>query len=73
MVPFAGWYLPVQFTGVIPENRAVRTQDGVFDISHMGQLTVSGTEAATWLARLLNNELYRLSCGEGQYTLILES
>jgi aminomethyltransferase len=65
--------MPVQFTGVIPEYRAVRTQVGVFDISHTGQLTVSGTEAATWLGGLLNNGLQRLSCGEGQYTLMLNS
>ena len=42
MVPFAGWEMPVQYTGVIPEHLAVRADAGVFDVSHMGQLHVEG-------------------------------
>jgi aminomethyltransferase len=42
MVPFAGWEMPVQYAGVIPEVRAVREACGVFDVSHMGQLDVTG-------------------------------
>ena len=42
MVPFAGWEMPVQYEGVIPEHLAVRTHAGVFDVSHMGQLEIRG-------------------------------
>ena len=42
LVPFAGWEMPVQYEGVIPEHRAVRTDAGVFDVSHMGELEVEG-------------------------------
>ncbi len=46
MVPFAGWEMPVQYEGVIPEHRAVRTDAGVFDVSHMGELEVEGPARA---------------------------
>ena len=45
MVPFAGWEMPVQYEGVIPEHRAVRNDAGVFDVSHMGQFHVEGPSA----------------------------
>ena len=45
MVPFAGWEMPVQYEGVIPEHRAVRTDAGVFDVSHMGEIEVEGPRA----------------------------
>ena len=45
LVPFAGWEMPVQYDGVIPEHRAVRTDAGVFDVSHMGELEVEGPRA----------------------------
>src|SRR3982751_4080227 len=44
MVPFAGWEMPVQYSGVIPEHRAVRTDAGVFDVSHMGEREVAGSD-----------------------------
>ena len=48
MVPFAGWEMPVQYEGVIPEHLAVRRNRGVFDVSHMGQIHVEGpTQART--------------------------
>lgn len=74
MVPFAGWNMPVQYEGIIPENKAVRTSLGVFDISHMGQLTVSSSEsgsAADWLNRMLSNNVQRLQIGDGQYSFLL--
>ena len=46
LVPFAGWEMPVQYEGVIPEHRAVRTDCGVFDVSHMGELEVEGAARA---------------------------
>jgi glycine cleavage system T protein (aminomethyltransferase) len=70
MVPFAGWEMPVQYAGVIPEHRAVRTDAGVFDVSHMGELEVEGPRARELLQSTLSNDLDRLSPGEAQYTLL---
>ena len=70
MVPFAGWEMPVQYTGVIPEHLAVRADAGAFDVSHMGQLHVEGPMAPEFLQAMLSNDLERLSDGEAQYTLL---
>jgi aminomethyltransferase len=70
MVPFAGWEMPVQYDGVIPEHLAVRRDCGVFDVSHMGELEVEGPRAAELLQSLLSNDLERLDDGEAQYTLL---
>jgi aminomethyltransferase len=70
LVPFAGWELPVQYEGVIAEHRAVRTDAGVFDVSHMGQLHVEGPSAHALLQSLLSNDLEKIGDGEAQYTLL---
>jgi len=70
MVPFAGWEMPVQYDGVIPEHLAVRRDRGVFDVSHMGQFHVEGPRQAELLQSLLSNDLSRLADGEAQYTLL---
>jgi aminomethyltransferase len=70
MVPFAGWEMPVQYEGVIPEHRAVRGDSGVFDVSHMGELHVEGPHAQELLQGLLSNDLERIGDGEAQYTLL---
>ena len=70
MVPFAGWDMPVQYEGVIPEHRAVRTDTGVFDVSHMGELEVEGPRAKELLQSALSNDLDRIGVGEAQYTLL---
>jgi aminomethyltransferase len=70
MVPFAGWEMPVQYEGVIQEHRAVRTDAGVFDVSHMGELEVEGPRAHELLQSLLSNDLDRLGAGDAQYTLL---
>ena len=70
MVPFAGWEMPVQYTGVIAEHRAVRTDAGVFDVSHMGELEVEGPTAQAFLQATLSNDIARVSPGEAQYTLL---
>jgi len=70
MVPFAGWEMPVQYEGVIPEHLAVRRDRGVFDVSHMGQLHVEGPNAQALLQGLLSNDLDRIGDGEAQYTLL---
>ncbi len=61
MVDFGGWNLPVQYTGIIEEHRAVREQAGVFDVSHMGEIMVSGSKAREFLDYLLTASLERLS------------
>jgi aminomethyltransferase len=70
MVPFAGWEMPVQYEGVIPEHRAVRNDCGVFDVSHMGELHVEGPHAHELLQSLLSNDLDRIEPGAAQYTLL---
>jgi aminomethyltransferase len=70
MVPFAGWEMPVQYEGVIPEHRAVREDCGVFDVSHMGEVEVEGPKARELLQSLLSNDLDRVEIGGAQYTLL---
>jgi glycine cleavage system T protein (aminomethyltransferase) len=70
MVPFAGWEMPVQYAGVIPEHRAVRGDAGVFDVSHMGEIEVEGPRAKELLQGLLSNDLDKLEPGKAQYTLL---
>jgi glycine cleavage system T protein (aminomethyltransferase) len=70
LVPFAGWEMPVQYQGVIAEHRAVRTDAGVFDVSHMGELEVEGPTAGDLLQSTLSNDLDRLGPGDAQYTLL---
>src|SRR4051794_25885351 len=70
IVPFAGWEMPVQYEGVLAEHRAVRTDAGVFDVSHMGEVEVEGPTAAEMLQRLLSNDVSLLQEGDAQYTLL---
>ena len=70
MVPFAGWEMPVQYEGVIQEHRAVRSNAGVFDVSHMGEIEVEGPRARELLQSLLSNDLEKIATGEAQYTLL---
>jgi aminomethyltransferase len=70
MIPFVGWEMPVQYEGVIPEHIAVRTDAGVFDVSHMGELEVEGPRAHDFLQSVLSNDLEKLGDGDAQYTLL---
>jgi aminomethyltransferase len=70
LVPFAGWEMPVQYEGVIAEHRAVRTDAGVFDVSHMGELEVEGMRSLELLQGLLSNDLAKVQVGGAQYTLL---
>ncbi|MGB2874240.1 MAG: glycine cleavage system aminomethyltransferase GcvT [Gaiellaceae bacterium] len=70
LVPFAGWEMPVQYEGVIPEHLAVRHDCGVFDVSHMGELEVEGPDARKQLQSTLSNNLDRIGPGKAQYTLL---
>jgi aminomethyltransferase len=71
MVPFGGWKMPVSYAGVLKEHESVRTGCGVFDVSHMGEIFVSGKEAEKFLQLMTINDITRLSQGKGQYTAIL--
>jgi len=70
LVEFGGWEMPVQYTSITDEHLAVRQAAGIFDISHMGEVTVSGAGAAEFLNSVLTNDIRRLAPGEGQYTLM---
>lgn len=72
MVPFAGWEMPVQYSGVIDEVNAVRGAAGLFDVSHMGELHVSGPAALAWLNSMTTNDVSRLQPGRAQYSLLLD-
>lgn len=71
MVPFAGWEMAVQFEGLMAEHRAVRQRCGVFDISHMGVLTLTGSGVKDKLQGLVPSDLQRIGPGEAQYTVLL--
>lgn len=70
MVPFGGWDMPVQYSGIINEVRAVRTAAGLFDVSHMGRLDVSGVQATAFLDRMLTGAASTLRTGRARYCLI---
>jgi aminomethyltransferase len=70
LVEFGGWEMPVQYDGILAEHNAVRTDCGIFDISHMGEVRVSGPRALEFLNHLLTNDLAKLSVGQGQYNLM---
>ena len=71
MVDFGGWELPVQFTGVIEEHEAVRNDVGLFDVSHMGELTVKGPQALELLQRATCNDVAKLDDGRAHYNGLL--
>ena len=71
MVPFAGWEMPLYYTGISRESTAVRHKAGVFDVSHMGRLRLTGHGAEPCLQRLTVNDISALAPGAGQYTLML--
>jgi aminomethyltransferase len=71
MVEFAGWYMPVQYRGIIEEHRAVRTAAGLFDLGHMGQFDVRGPDARAYLQWVTTNDVSALVPGQAQYSLLL--
>src|SRR2546429_3448289 len=70
IVDYAGYELPVWFEGIIPECKAVRTHAGLFDVSHMGRITVEGKNAEKYLNHLTSNDVSALSIGQGHYSLL---
>jgi aminomethyltransferase len=71
MVDFGGWELPVQFNGILEEHEAVRTDVGLFDVSHMGELTVRGPQAQELLQRATCNDVTKLKDGVAHYNGLL--
>jgi aminomethyltransferase len=72
LTEFGGWTMPVQYSGIVDEHKAVREAAGVFDISHMGEFFVRGTGAREFLDGVLSNDTGKLHVGQGQYTLMLD-
>jgi aminomethyltransferase len=70
MVPFAGWEMPVQFSSIKEEHEAVRTRAGIFDVSHMGEIEISGPDALKLVQKLTTNDASKLTVGKAQYSLM---
>src|SRR5678816_4555616 len=70
LIEFGGWEMPVQYTSITDEHLAVRKTAGLFDISHMGEISVKGPAALAFLNRTLTNDVRKLAVGGGQYSLL---
>ena len=71
IVEFAGYRMPIQYTGVVEEHLAVRTRAGLFDVSHMGEVRVQGRDAVAFLQHVTSNDVARLEPGRAHYTALL--
>jgi aminomethyltransferase len=71
VIEFAGWELPVQYSSIVDEHRAVREAAGLFDVSHLGRVELRGAGALTSLQRLATNDASKLEVGRAQYSLLL--
>ncbi|HPW18602.1 MAG TPA: glycine cleavage system aminomethyltransferase GcvT [Candidatus Aminicenantes bacterium] len=71
MIEFCGWEMPVEYAGIIPEHMAVRTQAGLFDVSHMGEVLVTGKDALAFVQWLTPNDASKLVPGQVQYTALM--
>jgi len=70
LVPFAGWEMPVQYSGVMDEHKAVREAAGLFDVSHMGEIEIKGSQALDFVQKITTNDASLLSTKQAQYSLI---
>src|SRR4030095_9338496 len=70
MVDFAGWEMPVQYTGPIPEHMAVRQAAGLFDVSHMGEIEVTGRDALALVQMVTTNDASKLDDNQVQYSTL---
>jgi len=68
MVPFGGWDMPVEYSGIVQEHNAVRTQAGLFDVSHMGEIEVHGRQALDLVQHVTCNDASKLAIGQAQYS-----
>jgi aminomethyltransferase len=73
IVDFAGWEMPIQYSGLIEEHNTVRGKVGLFDVSHMGELFVQGSDAEAFLQFVTTNDVSKLKSGDSQYTLLLNN
>jgi glycine cleavage system T protein (aminomethyltransferase) len=71
MVPFGGWDMPVEYSGLSNEHAAVRTRAGIFDVSHMGEIEIAGKDALAAVQRISSNDASRLAVGQAQYSGLL--
>jgi aminomethyltransferase len=71
MVPFAGWEMPVEYSGISAEHMAVRTRAGLFDVSHMGEIEIAGKDALAAVQRISSNDASRLAVGQAHYAGLL--
>ena len=67
MVPFGGWDMPVEYSGIAAEHMAVRERAGLFDVSHMGQIEIAGKNALDAVQRISCNDASKLQVGQAQY------
>src|SRR4029434_1141371 len=70
MVPYAGWDMPVEYSGITAEHLAVRSRAGVFDVSHMGEIEIAGKDALAAVQRISSNDASRLSIGQAHYAAL---
>jgi len=70
MVPFGGWDMPVEYSGIVLEHNAVRTRAGVFDVSHMGEIEIAGKDALAAVQRISSNDASRLQVGQAHYSAL---
>ena len=73
MVDFAGWHMPIQYTSIVSEHNAVRERVGIFDVSHMGQIFISGKDASSFLSYVTTWDVNKLSEGDCRYCHILNN
>jgi len=73
LVDFGGWEMPIQYSGIIEEHRAVRRSVGLFDVSHMGEIEIRGPEAGTLTDFVTTNHARKLKTGQAQYSALLYS
>ena len=71
MIDFAGWLMPVQYSGIVDEHHTVRQAAGLFDLGHMGQVVVDGPDALEYLQYITTNDVSRLGPGDAQYSMML--
>src|SRR5262245_45526226 len=71
MVPYSGWEMPVEYSGITNEHLAVRSRAGVFDVSHMGEIEIAGKDALAAVQRISSNDASRLSIGQAHYAALL--
>src|ERR1043165_7873836 len=71
MVPFGGWDMPVEYSGIVAEHMAVRERAGLFDVSHMGEIEIAGKDALAAVQKISSNDASKLAVGQAQYSALL--